>query len=381
MIEKIQKFYIHIDLFLVISIIALIILIPVGFTVDHTHLEKCCKSGPSLYTQSNISDSIPAPFIEFLNKSEKIIEIAVSLFSPQGYFDNWTQQLLLAHKRGVEIHVVTDDPAIERSLSSFCEVTFIDSSKSKARMLVYFAQSDYKHTIYASRLFNDWSLNNSGFFIDFPDCQSVAYDASSLFSLLKYYAEKGFPEHFLKRFLPGSSFPKVHHWNKGSCSFGIWPQELIPPGRKSVTTLIKDFFKSPKSNFSIFNPSLFPVLETVDKDMPELLISEQIEQMAYSGSNIRILITNNSISSYSIFNSLRHFPNIHVKTLSSLSYSPLFYLHESMAGFIPMTFTNDYSDLTITFSISIEDEKLSAQLKKLFDDYWSKADKNSNLKL
>lgn len=372
--ERIPKFFLRIDPLLVISIIALLILLPIGFTVDYKHLEKRCNSGPTLYTQSNITTSIPVPFIEFLNRSERLIEIVVSLFSPQEYIyiDEWSQQLQITHERGVEIHVVTNDPTIAEKLSSFCQISFVDTSKLKAHMFVFFAQSDYKHTIYASRFFNNWLSNTqTGFFIDFPDCQSVAHDASSLFSLLKYFAEEGFPEHFLKKFLPGSSFPNVHHWSTGSCSFGIWPKKLIPPGRKSVTSLIKEFFRSPKSNFSIFNPSLFPVLETVDKDMPELLISEQIEQIAYSGSSIRILITNNSIKSYSIFNSLQHFPNIHVKTLSSLTYSPLFYLHESMSGFIPMTFTNDDSDPTITFSMSIEDEKVSSQLKDLFDRYWN----------
>lgn len=377
MIERIQKFFIHIDLFLVVSVLGLLIITPIGFTVDHTHIEKRCNLGPRLYTQSNITNSIPAPFIEFLNKSEKIIEIVVSLFSPPENISEWVQQLKYTHNRGVEIHVVTDDSAIESSLSPFCHVTYVDSSKP--RMLVYFAQSDYKRTIYASRLFNNWKQNvHSGFLIDFPDCQSVAHDASSLFSLLKYYAENGFPSHFLKKFLPGSSFPNVHHWSTGSCSFGIWPPKLIPPGRRSVSSLIKQFFRSSKSNFSIFNPSLFPVLETVDKDMPELLISEQIEQIAYRGSSIRILISNNSIKSYSIFNSLQHFPHIHVKTLSSLTYSPLFYLHESMSGFIPMTFSNDN---TVTFSLSIEDQDLAAQLKEFFDGYWYSSIPEQNRKM
>lgn len=371
MIAKIQKFFSNIDPFLVICIISLVIITPIGFTVDRTHLEKRCNCGPRLYTQSNVTNAIPTPFISFLNESREIIELVVSRFYPSGNIDEWALQLKYTHDRGVKIHIVTDDFNIVNSLSSFCEVTYVSKSNVKTRMLVFFAQSDFKRTIYASRLFNDWSsIQYSGFLIDFPDCQSIAHDSSSLFALLKYYAEKGFPNLFQKKFLPGSSFPRVHHWETGSCSYGIWPTQLIPPGRKSVTSLLNRFFQSSNSNFSIFNPSLFPTLEIVEKDMPELLISEQIEKAAYSGSNIRILITNNSVKSYSILNSLMHFPNIHVKTLSSLAYTPLFYLHETMSGFIPMTFTNDDSDLTITFSMSIEDRELSAQLKEYFDAYW-----------
>ena len=167
---KIQKFFSNLDPFLIISILFLIILTPIGFTIDRTHLEKQCNCGPLLFTQSNATTPIPAPFIEFLNESKEFIELVISKFSPSQNFSDWVQELKYANDRGVHIDVVTDDEKIANALSVFCDVTFVNFSITNARMFVFFAQSDHKRTIYASRLFNDWTENIDSFFlIDFND--------------------------------------------------------------------------------------------------------------------------------------------------------------------------------------------------------------------
>ncbi|OHT00394.1 hypothetical protein TRFO_32993 [Tritrichomonas foetus] len=368
---SIQAFIYHIDPCLFISILMLIILIPVGFTVDKNHLEKSCNKGPDLFLPSDITKSVPEPFVDFVQKAENTIELVVSQFNPHHNFQTWVDILKIASKRNVKVSVITDDKTIYDALN-FTDITFKNSSsiEENVNMFVFFAQSDFKRTIYASRLFNDWrNISSPNFILSFSDCKSLAKDASSLFHLLKYYCANGFNNHFLNKFLPGFSFPNTHKWPQGSCSFGISPPLLKPPGRKSVYALLKDFFNSSCENLRILTPSLFPNVEEVHQEMPELLLSEQIEQAAFQGSNIKILLTSNSTDN-SELNSLKYFPRIEVKT-NTFSYSPTFYLHGSECGFMPMPFQNTVSSSSITFSIRIKDKNVTDKLSDHFDKIWN----------
>lgn len=375
--EKIKIFILNLDFYLITSIIVLIIITPFGLSFGKVTIENRCNAGPLLFIQSDIEATVPQPFKDFVNQTTEFIELVVSQFFPRSDFTDWANLLRSAHdERGVSIHIVTDDSSISAALESFCEVTFIQNPQTEdsIKMLVFFGQSDSKRTIYASRLFSAWSKGEeTHFFITFPDCQSLAHDASSLYSLFKYYANKGFPQLFLKQFLPGSTFPNVHHWNEnGSCSFGISPSDLTPPGRNTVRSLLNEFFQNSQNDeLRVLTPSLFPSVEEVQQDMPEMLLSEKIEKAAYRNSTIQILLTNSpsALTNNSELISLQNFPHVEIRNLP-ISYSPTFYLRKTECSFMPISFMNSISNSIMTISMNINDEELTAKLRKQFDKFW-----------
>ena len=366
-----QKLIYHADPCLVLCVITFIIFIPIGFSIDSVHLETNCNQGPNLYLPSDISSSIPEPFVTFINNSKEIIELVVSSFYPHHNFTGWVTLLKSAVDRGVRIKVVTDDESIKSSLD-FCEVTF---AKKDINLFVFIAQSDYKRTIYASRLFNDWDvIPDPNFILSFCDCKSIANDVSSLVNLLKYYYNNGFPNLFDHKFLPGSSFPQVHNWNSGSCSFGITPQLLVPPNRQSLTSQLNEFFEDVNNNdndenLSILTPTLFPEAEKLESVMPELLLSEQMELSAFKGKHIRILLSVNPTYENAELNSLKQFPGIVVKN-KEYTYSPTFFLYGNECGFMPMSLQYAFVEYSITFSIKIKDEKVTKKLQDHFNSLW-----------
>jgi hypothetical protein len=82
-------------------------------------------------------------------------------------------------------------------------------------------QADDLHTIYVSGFISQYVCPEGRFFLDFPDCRSVASDVKSLYELMCTFARDGYPTMFPHGFVPGVSFPHHHSLPGGStCRFG-----------------------------------------------------------------------------------------------------------------------------------------------------------------
>lgn len=367
----------HIDPCFLLSTLMLVILLPIGFTIDHQKVIRECEESPILYLANDIilEDEVPVQFIDFLNSAQKKIEIVTSVFYPMPHFDieKYMKLLKYTQDRGVEISIVTNNPMIASNFS-FCDVTFNNFS-----LFVHFAQADGKRTIFASKLFGKLSSEITDFYIDFPNCASVAADTSALFNILQYYArQNAFPSLFLHKHVPGSSFDSLHSLpHNGLCSFGIAPYKLTPPGRNSITDVVNTLFNVSQTNLSIVTQNLFTDIQKVEEKMPELFLSEKIEQAAVKGASIKILIPEGQAAAHRLsYKSLEQIQGVKIRIFRNRdSYTPSFFIHDNDSGFMPMPFAEIMADNSITIAILLNEATVAEKLHSHFENLWSNQSK------
>ena len=361
------------DWFLVFSVVILMVLIPLGSTIDKTKLECECAEVPNLYLYDELKGGIPEQFREFVESAQSEIDIVLSDWHPLAV--NITEFVSLfeeAVKRGVTIKIITNSQTF-RDAFNFCEVHFVKNDVNV--MFVLLGQADRRRTFFASNLFLGEGSNTSdtgSFYLDFQNCKSVANDAKSLISMLEYYSEYGFPEVFSNKWLPGSSFPKVHKLpNGGQVVIGISPSRLTPPGRITVDAMVVEFFTKHGGNISLVTESLIPPTEAAGTEMPELLLSERIELAALNGANIRILAKKSEVEkSQSEVRGLIQFPNTELRMVETNANFATFFTYDQESGFMPLPFEKIVANQPITFAMQIRDEAIEAKLNSHFETVW-----------
>jgi hypothetical protein len=359
----------------VISVIGLIIVVPIGFTIDHVRLHRHCSASPVLYLNPNRTDDlVPLPFVWFVQSARREIQLVLSSSNDTrgdliaGYY----RLLLGATGRGVSVHVVTNDAAIASNFT-FCATMTL--ARAPGAMFVFLAQADGARGFYASGPVTGYVCAELQYVVDFADCASVAADIASLFSLLRTYAVSGYPELFSHALLPGSSFPAVHALpGGGRCEFAVAPQPLTPPGRAYVVDVVDRYFREFGPSLSVLTEALFPRPEMVRDNMPELLIVERIAIAALAGTGVRVLIPQAEwIRSRDQLRSLAQFPNIEIRPVAHECTLPTLYTFQNQAGFMPMPFELLVKSDAVTVALRLIDDAFAAKLKDHFDALWASA--------
>lgn len=359
---------------LIISVLALLVLIPVGFTVDKHKLELKCAKSPVLHLHDDMLGNIPEPYRQFIDSARKEINIAFSHWYPTyGDLNDYVTLLKHAHERGVIVRVVTNIKTLTDSLS-FADLTVVNTSTDQS-MFVFFGQADLKRTIYASNLFTAPSDVFSGgeFVIDFEDCSSIANDVKSIFEMLQYYGRNGYPEMFYKKWVPGSTFPQLHHLpDGGDVVIGISPPYLTPPGREQLANMISECFANYGGELNLLTESLIPRTESAGTVMPELLLSERIELAALNNTKIRILLRESEVKRIeNEVRSLIQSPNTEVRTVKTSTHFPTFYVYENEAAFMPLPFEDIVAGDPITLAMKMHDKSIADKLSKHFEEIWA----------
>jgi hypothetical protein len=369
-----------IDPCLIFSILSLAILIPIGFTLDHVKLQTQCAQSPLLYLgDQNNADRIPTPFADFISKATTDVEIILASNHPHGD-DNHTNYYVLlktAADRGVRVNLVTDDLDLFENFT-FCSKRYLLKS-STVQMFAYIAQADHKRTIFSSDLLSQYVCPDSRFLLDFPDCTSVANDVSSIFQLLAGVADSGdFPSVFSHASIPGSSFPREHSLpNGGICRLGISPQSLVPPGRSNVSDLMSDVFQKVGKRLSVVTESLFPTPQNASLYMPEMVLSERIEEASLNDTKTRILIsTRDYAGSHCQVRSLMQFPNVNIRVFNASVANctiPALYTFGNASGFMAMPYEQIVRTGNLTFAVHLVDSGLAAVMQDYFDTLWNRS--------
>jgi HKD family nuclease len=364
---------------LVFSIVSLIIIIPVGFTIDHIKLQSECSGSPIVYLGYNFSaDRIPIQFEQFIQNATSEVELILASNHPHGD-DNHTNYYVLlksASDRNVAIKLVTDDLDMYENFT-FCKERY-HIRDPNLHMFAYIAQSDHINTIYSSDLLSQYICPNARFLLHFNNCQSVASDISSLFRLLADFSAEGFPKIFDYKSIPGSSFPQQHSLPGGGlCKFGMSPNKLVPPGRSDVVTLLSDFFDNFEDELSLITQSLFPISDKPSDSMPELLLSERIEHGALNQTKIKILVPMENVSNaHCQLRSLMQFPNVEIRAISEKNCTlPTLYTFAKSSGFLAIPFEQIMRTSPLTFTVHISEQNVAGMMKSHFVMLWNQSSK------
>lgn len=366
------------DCFLVFSVLFLVILIPIGFTIDKLKLECECEEVPTLYLFDELKGSIPQPFRDFVESAQTEIDVVLSDWHPRPVnLREYVELFTAAVKRGVTIKIITNSENFSH-IFNFCEIHFV--KPDTAVMFAFMGQADRKRTMFASNLFITEKANISdtgSFYLDFRNCRSIASDVKSLISMLEYYSSSGFPEIFFKKWVPGSSFPKVHSLpDGGDVVIAVSPPRLTAPGRLGVDSMVVEFFTNYGGNMSLVTESLIPPTEAAGTEMPELLLSERIGLAALNGTNIRILGKKSEVQkSESQVRSLLQFPNTELRMIETDAFFPTFYTYNDESGFMPLPFEKIVANQPITFAFKVHNSEIAAKLNSHFEDVWEKSKK------
>jgi hypothetical protein len=370
------KFARRADPCFVISVIGFIVIVPIGFTIDHVSLQKRCSQTPVLYLNPNwTADFVPLPFVTFVQSAKKEIHLVLGSSNEThgGLFGGYYWLLRRASDQGVAVHIVTNNADIAANFSFCASMKLV---RQPGAMYVFLAQADGVRGLYSSDLLAHYVCPETEYLIDFPDCRSVASDIASLFRLLQTYADSGYPTLFSHRFLPGSSFPAVHALpGGGRCQFAIAPESLTAPGRARVIDLIDSYFKDFGSNLSVLTNALFPRPNALSDDMPELLVSERISVGALNGTNIRVLLPQTELMrSRDELRSLGQFPNVEIRATNPKQCRlPTLYAFRSQSAFMPMPFDLFVKSDAVTVALRLIDDAFAAKLKDHFDALWGAA--------
>jgi hypothetical protein len=378
MLARIPPLLRQVDPCFILSVVILAIIIPVGFSIDHLKLETSCTTGPVLYLGDYlITPRVPLPFRWFLGNSTTVVRLIISSYNASSESEaiaRYYSVLKVASDRGVSIDLITNTPSIYDNFT-FCKTrTLLTASGG---MFVFLAESDGRRVIYSSGLLAEANCPEGQFFVDFANCKSLANDVRALFDMLVNYGKSGdYPSIFLKKFIPNGSFPQRHSLpGGGSCVLGISPEELAPPGRFPVVNWVDDHFVDFGDNLSLLSQALFPRASKAGVDMPELLLTERIENATLHGTNVRILIPTREWSrSEQEVRSLLQFPNVDVKVTNSTTRGrcrlPTLYTFRDVTGFMPMPFEYIVDSSAITFSLHITDASIAERLLAHFNQLW-----------
>lgn len=370
MLEKMKKILCKIDYAMLLSALGLVIILPIGFSLSHEHYEGSCNSGPKLFLNHELKDTI-TPYVELVNNSKKIIRIIAHPLHQFTFMSElWIPPLIDAIQRGVDVQVISTQDTV-RDLLNFTNFELIDGVNRTCFINLVIGDDD--KLLYASSLLRDYSNDLGDFALLFDDCKSIVADAIGLFDYLKLFKNESHPTIFTHSYCPGFRYPSIHRTSSGnSLLFGIAPMDFVSPMRKHVIDLIRDFFDTENSNISIFSPSLFPPPAQSRVSMPEMVISDQIENSAtFSNCSFRILLSVNELkSSSNVTMSLSRIPRIDMAACSASSMSPSFFVRDSETFFMPIPFQLAMINDVLSLALHIEDEDISVRLQEHFDRFW-----------
>ena len=360
-----------IDPFLIFSAIGLIVLIPLGFTLDHKSYEGQCKEPPILYFQKDLEQN-PNLFKDFCNKANtKISIVARTLWPIAPDPEIWIAPLKAAVDRGVSVEILSSQQTIKKY---FNFTTFILTNESLPNSYTSFAVADNDKVLFSSQLFGDFKSEEGDYYIDFKNCKSIARDAQEIIDFYKQITEQKKLTLFPHYYCSGISYPNVHTTNGNDAySFSIAPTDFVSPGRESIITCIQNFFNTGNNmNISLFTTSLFSGVNQSSEYMPELLMSDQIETSASLNNNtIRILMSSDQYSrAVNTTMSLSRVPNVLMGVRKVRPTSPSFYVKNDTVIFMPMSFEAAISLDMTSLALTLKNAEISQRVEKHFEEYW-----------
>ena len=222
------------------SLIMLIVLLPIGFTIDHQTLITECNQPPKLYIGIDLQEKPSKIMRDFFdNAKTKILIVYFRVNITQEIISaSYLELLKNAHDRGVYIEVMTNDKLVGQKIDKYCKLIFPNSSQG-IELKLSFAIADGVRTIFPSYIFEDFSHNQTDFVVDFKNCPSVAQDMEAFFETIAGINQFSV---FPRRLCPGVKFPYRHTFPGGNVSFAVSPPELGASGRPLITQYISNFF-------------------------------------------------------------------------------------------------------------------------------------------
>jgi len=363
-----------VDPFLIFSILGLMIIIPIGFSIDYKPYESCCKSPPTLYLYDDISNGSSLQFSNFVSKAKKsLFIVSRTLFPIDPDYERWILPLKNAVDRGVKVKILTNQIALQEKIP-FVDLVVVPNTIQ--HFFVSFAIADEMRFIYTSQLFGNFSSVLADYFLEFNDCKSIVADAIAIFNFFVDFASNPNISVYPHNYCPGFHYPMLHTTPQGSqIVFGISPNRFVSPGRQSIVSLVRSFFNASHQTIDVFTPSLFPESIRSEDNLPELVMSDQIENSVVSGNcSIRILMSLNEFNSRAnLTMSLKKVPNIYMKFSKTEPISPSFYVKNEECLFMPMSFESAISFEIMSIAVKIKDPSIVLKVKKHFKEIWDQS--------
>lgn len=360
-----------IDPCVIISLIGLLVFIPLTFTIDHLPYEGNCSEPPILYLQDELGKN-SSQFAEFCESAQKSILIFARTLMPIGPDEKtWIEPLRKAVKRGVHVEILTSQVLLKKY---FNFTTIILTNKRMPNTYASFAIADTQRLIYTSQLFGVYSSKEADYYIDFKKCKSIVSDATEIFNFYKAANSQDNLTLFPHYYCAGFSYPTVHKTCEDDAySFGISPPIFVSPGRKSTIDDVREFFSESKdTNISVFTTSMFPEINQTGDDVPELIMSDQIETAAsLNNITIRILMSSDQYAAATnTTRSLSQIPNVITGIKKVRETSPSFFIRDDLVIFMPMSFEAAISLDIASLSLKMKNKAISEKISKHFEDLW-----------
>ena len=360
-----------IDPFLIFSTISLLVLIPLGFALDHQSYEGNCSEPPILYFQKefNENNKIFAEFCKNAKKSISIVARTLLPLSPDP--DVWINPLRDAVSRGVSVEILSSQESLRQY---FDFTTFILTNNSLPNSYTSFAVADDDKVVFASQLLGEFKSEEGDYYLDFRNCKSIARDAKEIINFYKQITTTNKLSLFPHYYCAGISYPTVHRTcDNDAYFFSIAPTAFVSPGRQSIISTIQNFFMGGSdTNISLFTTSLFSGVNQSSEYMPELLMSDQIEtSVSLYNNTIRILMSSDQFAQAANTTlSLSNVPNVLMGIRKVKPTSPSFFLRDDIVIFMPMSFEIAISlDMTST-ALTVKNKEISEKVKQHFEYYW-----------
>ena len=360
-----------IDPFLIFSVISLLVLVPLGFTLDHQSYEGKCSEPPVLYFQEEFNENSQI-FAEFCRNAKRTISIVARTLLPLSPDPEiWINPLKDAVSRGVFVEILSSQESLRQY---FNFTTFILTNRSLPNSYTSFAVADDDKVVFSSQLLGDFKSEEADYYLDFKNCRSIARDAKEIINFYKQITETNKLSLFPHYYCAGISYPNIHKTcDDDAYFFSIAPAEFVSPGRQSIIATIQNFFMTGSdTNISVFTTSLFSGVNQSSEYMPELLMSDQIEtSVSLNNNTIRILMSSDQFAqAANTTMSLSNVPNVLMGIRKVKPTSPSFFLRDDIVIFMPMSFEIAISlDMTST-ALTVRNKAISEKVKQHFEYYW-----------
>lgn len=359
-----------IDPFLIFAVIGLIVIFPIGLTIDKDTYEGSCEEDPILYLHDDLypKNTKFANFVDSANKTIKMVASCLFPFYPNN--ETWIDPLRRAVKRGVKVQILTNSDVVSKYLP-FAEI--IKVSDALSSFFISLAIADDSKVVYSSQFFGKYETVQSDFFVEFQNCKSIAKDATSIFNFFKMISLNPKASQYTRSYCAGFGFPAFHKTDYGMYAFAMAPGRFVAPGRMSVIDLVYTYFYSAFANISIFTPSLFPEVNHSRQNMPEMIMSDQIENTAVTKNlTTRILMSREQFkSATNITMSLSRVPRVEMRTCKARDTAPTFFVQGTETLLMPMSFESAVSLDVTSIALYLSNLPVATKLQNQFNKYWS----------
>ncbi|EAY20314.1 hypothetical protein TVAG_192900 [Trichomonas vaginalis G3] len=362
-----------IDPCLVICVLALAVLMPIGFTIDHKPYVGKCAASPHLYlgNHSSISNIINA--INASNYSIKIVSSARYFHAPLQDSNDLINCLNNKAQNGVKIDIVDNNALNPNSLIKKIDYIQFKNDGYGNNLFMTLIIIDNKRVVFASQMFTLMkSSSASDFVLDFEDCESIAAESIEIFNFVKKVAAESLITLFPHYYSPGYSYPQEHFSidKKSSYLFSITPEYYVCPNRKFTKDLIHEFFTEKIGNISLFSGELFPTSHNQGNIDDMFLITNLIETAASKqNSSVRIVTQNSKNSSICDATlSLSRVKGVQLR-VNTNNYATYF-VHDDSVVFMPMSFNAAYENSVILLALRIKNIDIANEVLDHFNYYW-----------